>query len=124
MIQWLRLYTLNARGLGSIPGKETRSHMLQLRSGTAKLKKIHTHTHTHTHTHCIRHYFLNYEISWAYGVLFNLVPKRVPYSSSSPFCRTSSMSLCGCIISTLLLPKNNVHLFNVTFGPDHSSEQL
>ena len=45
MIQWLRLYTLNARGLGSIPGKETRSHMLQLRSGTAKLKKIHTHTH-------------------------------------------------------------------------------
>ena len=50
VIQWLRLHTLNARGLGSIPGKENRSHMLQLRSGTAKLKK---NTHTHTHTHIV-----------------------------------------------------------------------
>ena len=31
VVQWLRLYTPNAGSLGSIPGQETRSHMLQLR---------------------------------------------------------------------------------------------
>ena len=30
MIQWLRLHTLNARGLGLIPHQGTRSYMLQL----------------------------------------------------------------------------------------------
>ena len=34
--QWLRLHAPNAEGPGSIPGKETRSHMLQLRPGAAK----------------------------------------------------------------------------------------
>ena len=36
MVQWLRLHAPNARGLGSIPGQGTRSHMPQLRPGTAK----------------------------------------------------------------------------------------
>ena len=50
MVQWLRLYALNAGGLGSIPGQGTRFHkpqlivhMPQLRPSTAKLinlKKI------------------------------------------------------------------------------------
>ena len=31
VIQWLRYYIPNARGLDSIPGQGTRSHMLQLR---------------------------------------------------------------------------------------------
>ena len=31
VVQWLRLCTPNAGGLGSIPGWETRPHMLQLR---------------------------------------------------------------------------------------------
>ena len=31
MVQWLRLFTPNAGGPGSIPGQETRSHMSQLR---------------------------------------------------------------------------------------------
>ena len=35
-VQWLRLHTLNAGGLGSILGHETRSHMLQRRSKAAK----------------------------------------------------------------------------------------
>ena len=46
VVQWLRLCTLNAGGLGSIPGQGTRSHMpqlgvlmLQLRPGAAKQKK-------------------------------------------------------------------------------------
>ena len=30
VVQWLRLHTPNAGGLGSIPGQGTRSHMLQL----------------------------------------------------------------------------------------------
>ena len=30
LVQWLRLCTANAGGLGSIPGQGTRSHMLQL----------------------------------------------------------------------------------------------
>ena len=36
MVQWLRPHAPNARGLGSIPGQGTRSHMPQLRPGTAK----------------------------------------------------------------------------------------
>ena len=36
VVQWLRLSTLNARGLGLIPGQGTRSHMVQLRPGVAK----------------------------------------------------------------------------------------
>ena len=31
VVQWLRLCTPNAGGLGLIPGQRTRSHMLQLR---------------------------------------------------------------------------------------------
>ena len=31
VVQWLRLQSLNAGDLGSIPGQGTRSHMLQLR---------------------------------------------------------------------------------------------
>ena len=31
MVQWLRLHTANAEGLGLIPGQGTRSHMLQLK---------------------------------------------------------------------------------------------
>ena len=40
VVQWLRLHTPNAEGSGSIPGQGTRSHMLQLRPGTAKKKKL------------------------------------------------------------------------------------
>ena len=36
VVQWLRLHAPNAGGLDSIPGMGTRSHMLQLRSDTAK----------------------------------------------------------------------------------------
>ena len=41
MVQWLRLYTLNAGGLGSILGHGTRSHMLHqdLRQPNKFLKK-------------------------------------------------------------------------------------
>ena len=39
VVQWLRLHAPNAGPLGSIPGQGTRSHMLQLRPGTAKKKK-------------------------------------------------------------------------------------
>ena len=37
--QWVRCHTLNAGVAGSIPDQGTRSHMLQLRSGTVKWKK-------------------------------------------------------------------------------------
>ena len=40
MVQWLRLHTPNAGGVGSISGQGTRAHMPQLRPGTAKIKKI------------------------------------------------------------------------------------
>ena len=36
VVQWLRLLTPTARGLGSIPGQGTRSHMLQLKPSIAK----------------------------------------------------------------------------------------
>ena len=39
VVQWLRLSTPNAGGLGLIPGQGTRSHMLQLRASTTKKKK-------------------------------------------------------------------------------------
>ena len=39
MVQWLRLFAPNAGGLGSIPGKGTRSHMTQLRSHMPKLRR-------------------------------------------------------------------------------------
>ena len=38
MVQWLRLRIPNAGGLGSIPGQETRSHMLQLRVCVPQLR--------------------------------------------------------------------------------------
>ena len=34
-VQWLRLHACNAGGLSSISGQRTRSHILQLRPGTA-----------------------------------------------------------------------------------------
>ena len=37
-VQWLRLCTPNAGGLGSIPGQGTRSHMLQLNTVTPVLE--------------------------------------------------------------------------------------
>ena len=36
VVQWLRLQAPNAGGLSLIPGQRTRSHLLQLRSSTAK----------------------------------------------------------------------------------------
>ena len=36
VVQWLRLRAPNAGGLGSIPGKESRSHILQLRPRAAE----------------------------------------------------------------------------------------
>ena len=36
MVQWLRLHTPNAGGLGLILGQGIRSHVLQLRPGIAK----------------------------------------------------------------------------------------
>ena len=38
VVQWLRLCTPNAGGLGSIPGQGARSRMQQLRPSAAKLK--------------------------------------------------------------------------------------
>ena len=46
MIQWLRLYTPNAGGLGKIPSQGTRSHMLQLRVRMPQLKMLHAATKT------------------------------------------------------------------------------
>ena len=39
VVQWLRLHTPNAGALSLIPGQRTRSHILQLRLGTAGKKK-------------------------------------------------------------------------------------
>ena len=41
VVQWLRLCAPNAWGLGYMSGWGTRSHVLQLRSDTAKKKNIH-----------------------------------------------------------------------------------
>ena len=38
MVQWLRLPVPNAEGLGSIPGRETRTHMPQLKILHAAMK--------------------------------------------------------------------------------------
>ena len=43
-VQWLRLHTPNAGGLGSIPGQGTRSHMPQLRVCMLQLKIPHATT--------------------------------------------------------------------------------
>ena len=40
VVQWLRLRALNAGGLGSIPGQETRSHMTQLRVCIPQLRPV------------------------------------------------------------------------------------
>ena len=39
VVQWLRLHASKARGMGSIPGQETRSHMLLLKPAMAAKKK-------------------------------------------------------------------------------------
>ena len=41
VVQWLRFYTPNARGLGSTPGQGTRPHMLQLKKRKKKKKVPH-----------------------------------------------------------------------------------
>ena len=41
VVQWLKLHTPNAGGPGSIPGEETRSHMLQLRIHMPQVKILH-----------------------------------------------------------------------------------
>ena len=41
MVQWLRLPTPNAGGLGLISGQGTRSHTLQIRVGMLRLKIPH-----------------------------------------------------------------------------------
>ena len=46
VVQWLRLCTLNAGVLGSIPGQGTRSYILQLRVYIPQLKILHTMTKT------------------------------------------------------------------------------
>ena len=43
---WLRLYTPNARGPGSIPGQGTRYDILQLRVPMPQLKMLYTATKT------------------------------------------------------------------------------
>ena len=43
-VQWLRLHTPNAGGLGSIPGRGTRYHMAQLRVHMLQLKIPHAPT--------------------------------------------------------------------------------
>lgn len=40
MVQWVKLCVPNCRGLGSIPGRRTRSHIPQLRNAHATTKKI------------------------------------------------------------------------------------
>ena len=41
MVQWLKLHAPNAGGPGSIPGRGTRSHILQLRVPVPQLKNLH-----------------------------------------------------------------------------------
>ena len=48
MVQWLRLHTPNARGLGSIPSQATRSHMPQLRVCMLQLRLKILHATTKT----------------------------------------------------------------------------
>ena len=38
VVQWLRLHAPNARGLGLIPGRGTRAHMLQQKNQHAATK--------------------------------------------------------------------------------------
>ena len=44
VVQWLRLHAPNARGMGSIPGQGTRSHMPPLRVHMPQLKILHATT--------------------------------------------------------------------------------
>ena len=53
MVQWLRLYAPNARGLGSIPGQGAGPHMLQLKILHAATKTQHGH---------IKNFFLIYKL--------------------------------------------------------------
>ena len=46
MVQWLRLCTPNAVGVGLIPAQGTRSHMLKLRVLTPQLKILRATTKT------------------------------------------------------------------------------
>ena len=46
MVQGLRLHAVNVGGLGSIPGQETRSHMLRLRVLMPRLKILRATTKT------------------------------------------------------------------------------
>ena len=55
MLQWLRLCTFTAKGLGSILDRETK--ILQALQHGQKEEVVYTHTHTHTHTHTME-YFL------------------------------------------------------------------
>ena len=55
MLQWLRLRTFTAKGLGSILDQEAK--ILQAVQHGQKEAVVYTHTHKHTYTHTLE-YFL------------------------------------------------------------------
>ena len=61
MLQWLRLRTFTAKGLGSILDQETK--ILQALQHGQKEELVYTHTHTHTHNGIL----LSHKKEWNLG---------------------------------------------------------
>ena len=64
VVQWLRLCALSAEGPGSIPGQETRSHILQLRVCMPQLKIWHAITKIPCTATKTRHSQINKKIKY------------------------------------------------------------
>ena len=101
MVQWLRLSTPGARGLGSIPSQGTRSYMLQLKILYASMKTWHSQ---------INKYFLKRPRSESEScsvVSYSLLPHGLysPYGLNSPGQNTGgdSLSLLQGIFPTEVL---------------------
>ena len=109
MVQQMKLCTLNARGLGSIPRQGTRSHMPQLRILMLQLKTSHATTKipratTKTWHSQVNKYFFKKELK-SLGTLlclgkdYSLHSQVVyyTYNYSSPSGTTVCVCVCVCV---------------------------
>ena len=84
VVQWLRLLTLNAGGLGSIPGQGTRSYMLQLRVHMLQPKILQAAAKMHA---CVLRPFRCVQLFSTPRTIAHQAPLSMGFSRQEYWCR-------------------------------------
>ena len=118
VVQWLRLHTPNAGGLGSIPGQGTRSHMPQLSPDTA----IHIKNKYLKNFNCILESFPNTPLLSPNHVVFYFIEFAVDTGRNHVLtistCSTSHFLKCHLLWLSLGI------YFSIMFGYCWHTEKL